>query len=422
MIYVCDAIMGSGKSSAAIAMMNANPEKRFLYVTPYNDEVDRIVKACTAIRMDQPDNLKRFRDSKVAHTEWLTACNKNVASTHQAFVRYNPEFLTALRERHYTLIIDENISPLQHVKVSRSYVLAAQLAGLIDEILPGVYRLRDKKNRGDFDEGLFRIMQSHDLMMVTNDKKDVGFYWIMPPEFLQAFDDVYILTYLFEGQGLYAMMRMYNLPFQYIGIEHNEQEGSYAFSLEGKYVPESANKLRSLIHVVRNEKMNAEGEGYFSYSKGSYEKHSIDLQVVKKHLQNFFTNLYPTPVGERMWSTFADYRDVLKGNGYASRFRALNLRATNNEASSRVLAYMVNLFTPRWQTLIFRSCGVDTNDNLYALSTMVQWIWRSAIRNGKHITIYLPSRRMRELLIGWMDDLAVGADPKKRLLEINNEG
>ena len=47
--------------------------------------------------------------------------------------------------------------------------------------------------------------------------------------------------------------------------------------------------------------------------------------------------------------------------------------------------------------------GVEVDDDMYALSTMVQWIWRSAIRDGKEIFIYIPSRRMRELLIDWIN-------------------
>lgn len=33
---------------------------------------------------------------------------------------------------------------------------------------------------------------------------------------------------------------------------------------------------------------------------------------------------------------------------------------------------------------------------------MVQWIWRSRIRKGENINIYIPSIRMRKLLDAWM--------------------
>jgi hypothetical protein len=36
---------------------------------------------------------------------------------------------------------------------------------------------------------------------------------------------------------------------------------------------------------------------------------------------------------------------------------------------------------------------------------MLQWIFRSAVRDEKEIWLYIPSKRMRDLLVEWMDDL-----------------
>ncbi len=46
--------------------------------------------------------------------------------------------------------------------------------------------------------------------------------------------------------------------------------------------------------------------------------------------------------------------------------------------------------------------GVTINEDLYGLSEMIQWIWRSRIRKGESINIYIPSMRMRNLLDAWM--------------------
>ena len=43
------------------------------------------------------------------------------------------------------------------------------------------------------------------------------------------------------------------------------------------------------------------------------------------------------------------------------------------------------------------------DEDLYGLSEMIQWIWRSRIRNGEKINIYVPSIRMRTLLKSWLD-------------------
>ena len=49
--------------------------------------------------------------------------------------------------------------------------------------------------------------------------------------------------------------------------------------------------------------------------------------------------------------------------------------------------------------------GITVDEDKYALSIMIQWIWRSAIRDGEKIYIYLPSSRMRRILTDWMESL-----------------
>jgi hypothetical protein len=49
--------------------------------------------------------------------------------------------------------------------------------------------------------------------------------------------------------------------------------------------------------------------------------------------------------------------------------------------------------------------NIIVNDEEYALSELVQWVWRSAIRDGKEINLYIPSSRMRRLLTDWLNKL-----------------
>ena len=51
----------------------------------------------------------------------------------------------------------------------------------------------------------------------------------------------------------------------------------------------------------------------------------------------------------------------------------------------------------------FINQNVEVNQELLAISDMLQWIFRSAIRDGKEINVYIPSPRMRELLNKWFD-------------------
>jgi len=38
----------------------------------------------------------------------------------------------------------------------------------------------------------------------------------------------------------------------------------------------------------------------------------------------------------------------------------------------------------------------------YALSEMIQWIWRTQIRNGEPVCVYMPSKKMRVIVGRWL--------------------
>ena len=46
---------------------------------------------------------------------------------------------------------------------------------------------------------------------------------------------------------------------------------------------------------------------------------------------------------------------------------------------------------------------IEIDEDGFALSELLQWIWRSQIRQGKPIILYIPSKRMRELLEDFLD-------------------
>lgn len=45
-VKVCDMIMGAGKTESAITQMNSDDESRYIFITPYLDEVERIKRSC----------------------------------------------------------------------------------------------------------------------------------------------------------------------------------------------------------------------------------------------------------------------------------------------------------------------------------------------------------------------------------------
>lgn len=118
-----------------------------------------------------------------------------------------------------------------------------------------------------------------------------------------------------------------------------------------------------------------------------------------------------------MWTTFKDSKTQLRGKGYSKEFKAeqldnvvkaygflpCNARSTNKYGNCFNLAYCINVYLHPSVSQFFKQKGIAIDEDLYALSEMIQWIWRSRIRNGENINIYIPSIRMRNLLSSWMD-------------------
>ena len=90
--------------------------------------------------------------------------------------------------------------------------------------------------------------------------------------------------------------------------------------------------------------------------------------------------------------------------GYTKGFIACNLRATNDYVERYNLAYCINIFNQPFIDQFFKSKDITINQDLYALSELIQWLWRSRIRRYEPITIYIPSKRMRNLLTLWLED------------------
>ena len=67
----------------------------------------------------------------------------------------------------------------------------------------------------------------------------------------------------------------------------------------------------------------------------------------------------------------------------------------------KCLVYLYNRHINPIISNYFLKRGVIINENAYALSELLQWVFRSAIRNGEQIDLYLPSSRMRSILNNW---------------------
>ena len=95
---------------------------------------------------------------------------------------------------------------------------------------------------------------------------------------------------------------------------------------------------------------------------------------------------------------------MFKGNGYTKRHIAQNTKAVNDYANTSQLAYIYNsnLHPEPYKYLQARGEQFAPSAERFALSEMIQWIYRSRVRCNEPINLYVPSSRMRNMFIDWM--------------------
>lgn len=257
-IKVCDSIMGSGKTSAAIRMMNEEIDKRFIFITPFLAEADRIAEACESKGFRVPVKVKG-RKQECLHQ--LLREKRNISTTHSLFLDSTEETIRLIRDGGYTLVLDEVLELFESKDISKDDVVMLQVAGVIKIAENGSVVWLNEEYDGVFSY-LRDLAMTGELYYIN----DTLMFYSYPADMLRVFDDVYVLTYMFASQTQRYYFDMKGLEYEYIGTK-KAPDGGYVFT-ERAEVPEYARHLKEKIHIVGNEKMNSVGNGKYSLSMG----------------------------------------------------------------------------------------------------------------------------------------------------------
>jgi hypothetical protein len=434
-VIIKDELMGTGKSTRMIEEINnSHPDQRYIVVVPFLAEAHRY--AGTLSDPDSGDYQTPLRDergvvytgtgcnasgrtfnhpqsghrSKVEHIERLVERGCDIVTTHAALKLFTPFTREAIKDAGFQLVIDEELECLSQVnlKTLRKNILLDSGSVFVDDM--GLLRWSESSryspsdDEGDnVDTGLsweMRIKSMCDNGSLVLVEDEMGgrnlFIWEYPLSFIKAFDKVTVLTYMFEGSLFSKYLETYGLDYEV----H-----------KGVQIPDNP---FDLINVVDNSKMNKAGSSEFALSASSQRKLTKDSAVskdVSKNLHNFFNNSTygKSNMGDRLWTCLKGSKKNFTGRGYTNRHIACNTKAVNDFSDTFQLAYVHNTFMQPEQFKFLKSRGEDFAPDLekYALSEMLQWIYRSRVRDDKEINLYLPSSRMRGFLEDWMDGKVV---------------
>ena len=227
--------------------------------------------------------------------------------------------------------------------------------------------------------------------------------WNFPPDIFSLFKESYILTYLFSSQLQKYYFDLHNIEYEYY-IVSTDVWNNPVFDKKDDYTDkEVKQRLKKMIYIYEGT-LNKIGDDKYSLSKSWYENKKHLHKQLKNNTLNYFNNIMKTKSNENMWGTFKDYKSKISGKGYTKGHVSITARSTNEFQHKKVLAYTVNRFLSPILEGYFHSKGIKINQDVFALSEIVQWVWRSAIRNDEDINIYIPSSRMRGLFLSWLDD------------------
>lgn len=391
-IRVIDAVMGAGKTTKMIEHIEeADKSSKFIYITPFLDEIKRVQGAVTSRKFEAPsNNVEGGR--KLTSLKRLIEDGKDIAATHSLFEMADDELMDLLEDSDYTLILDEVMDVIDKATVSSSdmrILLDKNFITLEDNAVKWTATSIEYES-GRFDD--VRLLAEAGNLYYHRDKFLI---WAFPPRVFAAFEKVIVLTYLFDAQVQRYYFDMYRIPYAKYSLIDNE------------IVPydrkaDNRAELVKLIDLYEGEH-NVHGEvSNFAFSRGWMRRRTTEeVEAIQRSMYSYVRRIAKAKSGDVLWTTLKDFENDLKGRGYSKGFIPVNTRATNDYAERHALMYVFSRFMNPYEKSFFQDNGVRVNEDLLALSDMLQWIWRSRIRNGEHIQLYLPAERMRNLLKQW---------------------
>lgn len=405
-VMVIDSPMGSGKTTYMLDYVKQHPEQQYLIITPYLTEVGRWDEAIPHLK--QPSNVET---TKTDSLESLLAEGASIITTHSLFDRIGPAHLDHISNHNYTLIIDETITVIEPQPFHQADIEMAVDAGVISYTET---KLSKRLKWEDAKRDVPALKAYKDRIT----KKEIicgptGYFWCMNRWKLLLFRKVFVLTYMFEASYMaaYVKMKFIDIPYEVKSLG----SASNGTTLTDYHDPKGI-KYRELIEIVdkgadanRIEKLKG-----IKLSKTGYDKiTAAGYKKITDATRGFF-NKYKSEKKYYMFTTFIDYKDKVTHPNYNNKqkneggeefnecFVQLNARASNKYAHKKFLAYLVSRY-PRPDVLTFlASHGSQLSKDGFALAELLQWIFRSAIRNDQPIKLFIPDKRMRGLLKGWI--------------------
>ena len=346
-IKIVDAPMGFGKTSAMINYMRrAADTERFVFVTPYLEEVERIKMACPEnhfkVPSDHTDGDPAAKPvSKLVDFKKFVQNRENVVTTHALFKHFDDETVNLIQENHYTLVMDEVMDIVSQYPITEH---DCKLLGekFVDIEPDGSWKWRESERNytGKFDEEK-ELCRRHALWRYA----DHIAMQMFPKQIFQVFDDIYILTYLFKAQKQRCYFDFMRLNYQYLWVTGDKP---YNYQLSDRPVDYKMSWVKDAIHICDKAKFNQIGNKETSFSAAWFDKNAKTAgKQLGNHTRQYFETYLNVRTNAAMWTCYkskATGKQRISVRNFTTSFVPCNIRATNDYRDRTALAYLVNRY------------------------------------------------------------------------------
>lgn len=451
-IEVVASIMGTGKSTAIINWINENPptpEKPMLIILPYLGEIERFKRALKSAEFVEPEidrsakdeEKKCTKDTKRKVIQSLLLEGKNIITTHALFELLTEKSKDAIRNGGYTIVLDEILGCIKPQNDITPQMIIDLIKLKYIQIDPNTCQINWDDNESGLEyKSTKEFNKVHDLcsngvlyMLGEAHQKKI-FIQELPADLFQIADKYIILTYQFDESDLKWF-------FDIKGVEWSYNKGVIDSEREAKIKANIKNLIKYEELPVRTSatirKLLA---GNNLMTKNWYDNlKQNDATSLRNFFRNTLKRTWDVTVSQLLYTGPKDWcseEGKQKKHLRIPSFKddcwvAFNTKGTNDFADRNFVLFNYRLcpiptipryFERQTKHMYGSSYKFDTKayNDAYALNHMIQFIFRSAIRDGKPIRVFIANPVMKKLFQGWVDKVTMEGQSVLAQLSMNN--
>lgn len=418
-IKVVDALPGTGKSYSQFRTIKSSPLIKWFYLTPLTTEITRIQTEVPERDFKAPsDDI----GTKAADLLKLIEDGENIATTHALFQIMGPAHWEALQQQGYHVVSDEEVAAIKPYACNSHDVRLMLKTGLAKiEDHGRVVLTQPLSEYASTSFGRIAKEANKGTLYRSSITGDESGYLVtqLPIELFLAAKEVTILTYMFEGSLLDNFLKLYGIDWEYktVNLRKTNQEviASLKENIKFKTLPAIDALNRFTLTFSWYEKATATqlqlvGNAYRAVMRQIKSDESRAIVTLPKDNAVKYLN-DPIRKSDRKRNT--RYAGREKDKPISNCYLSARSRATNDYADRDVVIHLYNRNPNMSVVEYFKSYGFYINSDQFALSEMIQFVFRSAVRNGKPISLFVASTRMKKLLQDWLNS----QEEEQQLLE-----